>query len=185
MLRDILPVLAYLRDKRYVHADVKPTNILFNSTTGHFKLHDFSFAGPQGQREKMQGTLEYMSPEIYSRKLYTPAADMWALGCATVAVYSNAHPFRFKKLQNGRDITVYWEKFLGPIPAPLLMTLEHANMNNPEAHRSVLHARPLIDQVLHKDQLLLDLVKRMLKYNRDERLTPQQALQHPFLNDVI
>jgi len=83
--------LEYLHDQGVIYGDLKPENILLNSE-GHVKLADFGSArldkAPPGfpagdalQDERMEGTAEYISPEVAAGGRSTYFSDAWALGC--------------------------------------------------------------------------------------------------------
>ena len=68
----ILKILNNIHDKKIVHCDLKPRNILFNSLTGAVKISDFGMAFRDRERvtdpyqdfeNKQIGTLSYISPE--------------------------------------------------------------------------------------------------------------------------
>ena len=68
-----------------VHRDLKPENILLASKDASAEplIADFGLAKIIGRPEvhaSLVGTPGYLAPEIVTRRLYTPACDVWALG---------------------------------------------------------------------------------------------------------
>mmetsp|Transcript_29516 Transcript_29516/g.87589 ORF Transcript_29516/g.87589 Transcript_29516/m.87589 type:complete len:421 (-) Transcript_29516:236-1498(-) len=87
VVKQVLQALEYVHDRGYVHRDVKPENIMYESDSrDKVKLIDFGLCCKwwEGQVPMARhcGTEGYMAPEV-ARGCYTSKADMWSLG-ATV-----------------------------------------------------------------------------------------------------
>ena len=60
---EVADALAHMNDRGYVHADMKPTNVLINGE-GQVKVIDLGQAHPIGKaKERIQGTPGFMAPE--------------------------------------------------------------------------------------------------------------------------
>ncbi len=93
--RDIAGALAQARQRRIVHGDVKPANILLN-TEGHAKLTDFGIARKRsGQSAVMLNAGSYcaLSPEQYRGEPLDGRSDLFAIGCLLYRMLSGRHPF--------------------------------------------------------------------------------------------
>lgn len=63
IFRQVADALAHMNDKGYVHADMKPTNVLVTDD-GSVKVIDLGQAHPIGKaKERIQGTVGFMAPE--------------------------------------------------------------------------------------------------------------------------
>ena len=112
-----------------VHRDVKPANMLLDTTAGggrqdHVYLSDFGLGkqtleelGQSGLTAQGQflGTLDYMAPEQVEGGRVDGRADLYALACAAFELLSGAPPFRREA-----GMAVVWAK-LSESP-PLLST---------------------------------------------------------------
>jgi serine/threonine-protein kinase len=72
--------LSHMHGRGYVHADMKPSNILVNDD-GTVKIIDLGQACKIGTvKERIQGTPGYMAPEQAHRQAITPKTDIYNFG---------------------------------------------------------------------------------------------------------
>ncbi|MFJ3266059.1 protein kinase domain-containing protein [Serratia liquefaciens] len=86
--RMIMNGLMYLHDKKYLHRDIKPFNVL-RFSDGVYKISDFGLvknADKEGESEILtkvaaaMGTAKYMAPEVQAAGIYSRQTDIYALG---------------------------------------------------------------------------------------------------------
>lgn len=78
---DVCHALSYIHSNEYIHADLKPDNIIV-TPTGKVKMIDFGFAAPVGTKMKgVKGTTGYLAPEQAGGRLQ-PATDVYNVGGA-------------------------------------------------------------------------------------------------------
>ncbi|MCX4539590.1 serine/threonine-protein kinase [Streptomyces sp. NBC_01565] len=100
LIAGICEGLAHLHRVGWVHADLKPENVLIGAD-GSVKLSDFGLAteltGTHGHAAPM-GTLDYLPPERWKAPLgelgveVRPSADIWALGIVIHEVFASGAP---------------------------------------------------------------------------------------------
>ncbi|GAA5997736.1 hypothetical protein JCM5350_000713 [Sporobolomyces pararoseus] len=98
----ILEGLAYLHEQGVVHCDLKAANIL-STKTGNTKLSDFGVSlnlhaikntqGFGGGAKDVQGTPNWMAPEVIEMRGALPASDIWSLGCTVVELIDGRPPY--------------------------------------------------------------------------------------------
>lgn len=182
MARQLVDALGYLHDNKITHRDVKPDNILIQSTAPLVvKLTDFGLSKmidtEQTFLKTFCGTLLYCAPEVYSeystydeqghrvrqrdrrsvnRERYDHAVDIWSLGGVLFYALSASPPFPVK---NGISYT----------------ELLHHIMT-----RS-LDVRPLIQEKVTDEGI--DFLRRMIDRRPETRATIAELKAHPWLND--
>ena len=102
-MRQIMAGLAYLHSKHVAHMDIKPDNILLDSSHTCY-LSDFGtselFAQKDDAVHVFRGTPSFAAPEALASAHYDPfRADMWALGVTFYAMLYGHLPFRGQTLQ--------------------------------------------------------------------------------------
>ncbi|KAK8138638.1 Serine/threonine-protein kinase RAD53 [Apiospora sp. TS-2023a] len=183
--RQLVDAVGYLHDNKITHRDVKPDNILVESTTPELivKLTDFGLSKmidtEQTFLKTFCGTLLYCAPEVYSeystydehgrrvrrqdrkpvnRERYDHAVDIWSLGGVLFYAITGSPPFPVK---NGISYT----------------ELLHHIMTRP------LDTRPLIAQNVSAEGI--DFLQRMIDRRPETRATIQELKAHPWLNEYI
>ena len=94
---DIASALEHAHGWKIVHRDVKPANILIESSTGIAKLADFGIVkapwAAMTQEGDTLGSPGYMSPEQIDGAELDERADIFCLGVVLYQMISGKHPF--------------------------------------------------------------------------------------------
>ena len=79
---ELFSAISYLHDKKMLHLDLKPSNILITNKGHHVKLIDLGFGWSESYLHDLGFTREYCAPEQQAAKteLFGPATDIYALG---------------------------------------------------------------------------------------------------------
>jgi len=92
----ILAAVEYLHSRNIVHLDIKPENILCeNRNDFTLKLVDFGLARRlEGENIcVMQGTPDFVSPEVVNYSPISTGSDMWSVGVVTYVLLTGLSPF--------------------------------------------------------------------------------------------
>jgi serine/threonine-protein kinase len=98
VLREAAWALAHAHAHGLVHRDVKPDNILLESTSGRVLVADFGIAAAAGDAggDGVSGTPEFMSPEQALGKEVDARSDLYGLGVTAFYMLSGRLPFEGK-----------------------------------------------------------------------------------------
>eukprot|EP01062_Namystynia_karyoxenos_P056492 TRINITY_DN47462_c0_g1_i1.p1 TRINITY_DN47462_c0_g1~~TRINITY_DN47462_c0_g1_i1.p1 ORF type:complete len:342 (+),score=134.50 TRINITY_DN47462_c0_g1_i1:82-1107(+) len=159
MVRMIVEAVEYIHSQGVVHRDLKPENLLFaESSTLQLKLADFGLAQIYQEDMLFQtacGSPHYVAPEILKGKGYTFSVDMWSVGCVTYVMLCGFCPF------------------VAETDAGLFQRICDGRYTFPS---------PFWDGVSEDAK---DFIRKCLIVNPDERITPAEGLEHPFLRRPV
>ncbi|XP_037548895.1 mitogen-activated protein kinase 15 [Nematolebias whitei] len=188
VMYQLFKAIKYLHSGNVIHRDQKPSNVLLDSDC-IVKLCDFGLARSLNQIQEDSvnpalteyvATRWYRAPEILlGSTRYTKGVDMWSLGCILGEMLLG------KALFPGLSTINQIEKIMSAIPHP---SPEDILAIRSEYGSSVIQRMLLKPQVPLEDLFqpsvppdALDLLKGLLVFNPDKRLTAEQALQHPYV----
>ncbi|XP_032758301.1 myosin light chain kinase 2, skeletal/cardiac muscle isoform X2 [Rattus rattus] len=157
-VRQICDGILFMHKMRVLHLDLKPENILCVNTTGHLvKIIDFGLARRYNPNEKLKvnfGTPEFLSPEVVNYDQISDKTDMWSLGVITYMLLSGLSPFL------GDDDT--------------------------ETLNNVLSANWYFDEETFEavSDEAKDFVSNLITKDQSARMSAEQCLAHPWLNNL-
>jgi hypothetical protein len=157
IVHQILTAVACLHRRGIVHRDVKPENILFESTRPNspIKIVDFGLAakhysGLEPPMNQVVGTPYYIAPEVLKRK-YDASCDLWSVGVIAYILMCGYPPF------NGAD--------------------------NREVYNAVRKGRyrfPSHDWS-RTSRESRDFIRKLLQKDPRKRMMAEEALRHPWI----
>ncbi|PFH61381.1 hypothetical protein XA68_17493 [Ophiocordyceps unilateralis] len=173
ILNNIAGALNYIHNRRLVHNDIKPANILYSPERGavlcDFGLLNSVSNSPNG------GTPFYVPPEYIGSKLRGPPSDVWALGVTMLYVLRRI-PLPDSRAGRNNPKRLYW--LIGGVHNPSLAYKQYGNGQTAAAQMrawlaDVYDAREKLDT---RDRLQR-IVKEMLVPNPNHRITMAMVLQ--------
>lgn len=187
-LFQLLRGLSYIHSRRILHRDLKPQNLLI-SYLGELKLADFGLARaksvPSQTFSSEVVTLWYRPPDVLLGSTdYSTALDMWGAGCIFIEMLQGAPAFPgvadvFEQLQK------IWNVLGVPSEETWPGVSELPNYKpewflpcQPQLFRNVWKR---LSQLPYKTE---DLVQLMLRPIPRDRLSAQDALQHPYFSTL-
>lgn len=106
---DVGKAIKHMHERSIVHGDIKSSNILLVRTAHKHrmvKLTDFGLARVDiaQQAGHVQGTPEYMAPELIRRRAASPLTDIYALGILFFEVLVGKPPFTGTSMGTTEDV---------------------------------------------------------------------------------
>lgn len=182
-LKQLLAGIFYCHTHRTLHRDLKPQNLLID-VKGNIKLADFglarAFGVPLRSFTHEVVTLWYRAPEILlGTRVYTTALDIWSLGCIFAEMVSRKplfpgdseidQIFRIFRTLGTPDEKVWPGVSQLPDYKPLFPRWD------PQEMKQIIPNLGIAGE---------DLLKKMLTYDPNRRITAKDALYHKFLEDA-
>lgn len=192
LAQDIISTLAFLHTElRMIHTDLKPENILLESPDNEeglgssFTIADFgsaSFYRPERPDSDLISTRPYRAPEVVLGMPWTPKADVWSLACILFEVYYGGRLF---EVHDDHEHLNKFEQRLGKIPAAFARPSklfrrffdDAGNINR----RPTTPVSRTIGEILRGEAEFMDLIRQMLMFDPNQRISCEAALNHPFM----
>ena len=178
-LKQILLGLQQIHSCGIIHRDIKPENILINFKTLDLKIADF---GSAKSRQNNQLLTEYIATRWYrppecllTHGNYTEALDIWAAGCVFYEMLTKNPLFPGR---NSFEQIHLINNILGNPSKSDLNKIRAAN-NILKQIKFTRNQPKGIESLLPKySPLIWDILKKMLAYCPQDRITAREALDH-------
>eukprot|EP00792_Barthelona_sp_PAP020_P001137 TRINITY_DN1183_c0_g1_i2.p1 TRINITY_DN1183_c0_g1~~TRINITY_DN1183_c0_g1_i2.p1 ORF type:complete len:231 (+),score=55.16 TRINITY_DN1183_c0_g1_i2:337-1029(+) len=198
LMYQLLAGVAYLHSEKIMHRDLKPPNVMLNEEKDEndesivrysLRIGDFGLARtmslPNNGLTEDVVTRWYKAPELLlGSTVYTYSIDVWACGCIFYEMLTGTplFPGDNNEEQFGRIVSLLGEIDIEEWP-DLQNDAKYPN-------RNLLASVPVIRNAYVSDEInrlsddAKDLLECMLKYNPDHRITAEDALNHPYFDEV-
>ncbi|XP_047340114.1 mitogen-activated protein kinase 9-like [Impatiens glandulifera] len=188
-LYQLLRGLKYIHTANVYHRDLKPKNILANADC-KLKICDFGLARVAFNEAPTTvfwtdyvATRWYRAPELCGSffSKYTPAIDIWSMGCIFAEMLSGKPLFPGKNVVHQLDLMT---DLLGTPPAESI-----ARIRNDKARRYLSNMRkkqpvPFSQKFPRADPLVLRLLERLLAFDPKDRPSAEEALADPYFQGL-
>jgi serine/threonine-protein kinase PRP4 len=202
--------LSLLKKCNVLHADLKPDNMLVNESRNLLKICDLGSAGDASENDITPYLVSrfYRAPEIILGMPYDFGIDTWSVGCTLFELYTGKilftgrnnnqmlrsimecrGKFSLKMLRKAEYAGLHFDDKL------MFKSMEQDKVTGKDVVRMVNFLKPtrdlksrlmgaargLGDADLKELQSFVDLLDRCLTLNPEKRITPSEALKHPFI----
>lgn len=188
-LYQLLRALKYIHTANVYHRDLKPKNILANANC-KLKICDFGLARVAFTDTPTTifwtdyvATRWYRAPELCGSffSKYTPAIDIWSIGCIFAEVLTG------KPLFPGKNVVHQLDLMTDLLGTPSLDTI--SRVRNDKARRYLTSMRkkqpvPFEQKFPTADPLALRLLERLLAFDPKDRPTAEEALSDPYFRGL-
>ncbi|XP_065852333.1 mitogen-activated protein kinase 20 isoform X2 [Euphorbia lathyris] len=188
-LYQLLRALKYIHTANVYHRDLKPKNILANANC-KLKICDFGLARVAFNDTPSTifwtdyvATRWYRAPELCGSffSKYTPAIDIWSIGCIFAEVLTG------KPLFPGKNVVHQLDLMTDLLGTPSLDTI--SRVRNEKARRylnSMRKKQPVsfAQKFPNADPSALRLLERLLAFDPKDRPTAEQALADPYFKGL-
>ncbi|KAG8506153.1 Cyclin-dependent-like kinase 5 [Galemys pyrenaicus] len=188
-LFQLLKGLGFCHSRNVLHRDLKPQNLLINRN-GELKLADFGLARAFGIPVRCYSaevvTLWYRPPDVlFGAKLYSTSIDMWSAGCIFAELANAGRP-----LFPGNDVDDqlkrifrYPSSFPCPGSEPTGRVRDGGSLGCCRPYPMYPATTSLVNVVPKLNATGRDLLQNLLKCNPVQRISAEEALQHPYFSD--
>lgn len=137
VIKQLLEALIFLHQKKLIHRDIKPQNIMYDKEKNYVRLVDFGVSkiagGTYTYTSNAMGTAPYMAPENFDVDIemeetcdkppiqISSKSDVWSVGCVISELFSGSIPWGLTNNIAVENKLINKNKF----PVPKNITNEH------------------------------------------------------------
>ena len=181
-----LRALKALHSANVLHRDLKPSNLLLNSNCD-LKICDFGLARSVASHEDNFGfmteyvaTRWYRAPEIMlTFQEYTTAIDVWSVGCILAEMLSG------RPLFPGTDYHNQLSLIIDVLGTPKMDDFSSIKSRRAREYIKMIpfkRKRAFSELFPDASPDATDLLEKLLTFNPRNRITVEEALEHPYVS---
>ena len=183
IIYQLLCALKFMHTGQLLHRDMKPSNLLLNSEC-LMKVADFGLARSMERQADANmtdyvATRWYRAPEILlGSPHYTYGVDMWSIGCILGELIGGKPMFPGTSTLNQLERII---EVTGQPSAPDIAATKSQYAATMMESLPKSRARRLEDLYPTAPEHSIDLMRRLLQFNPERRITAEEALLHPYV----
>jgi len=189
---ELCKALDFCHSRGIMHRDVKPHNVMIDHENRQLRLIDWGLAEfyhPKKEYNVRVASRYFKGPELLvNMRDYDYSLDMWSLGCMFAGMIFIIHPFfhgrdnddqlvKIAKVLGTEELTAYLDKF------QLVLDAQFDDILGTYPRRSWESFVTPTNKHLVSDEAI-DLLGKLLVFDHQKRLTPQEAMAHPYFEPI-
>ncbi|XP_023764562.1 serine/threonine-protein kinase AFC3 isoform X3 [Lactuca sativa] len=192
----------YLKLPGYKRTSQGETHFRCLPKSSEIKLIDFGSTAYDNQKHSsIVSTRHYRAPEVILGIGWSYPCDMWSIGCILVELFTGEALFQ---THENLEHLAMMERVLGPLPEHMVQRanqgaekyFRRSRLKWPEGavSRESIRAVRKLDRLKNMisgcvsygglRSCIVDLLYGLLKFDPEERLTAEEALDHPFFRNT-
>ena len=186
----LMKALNYAHSRGIMHRDIKPQNIMYDRKNNILKLIDWGLADfyhPKTKYNIHVASVHFKAIELLvDYQYYDYSVDIWSFGVTMAGIIFNKTPFfkgtndydmvsKIVSVLGSDSFYKYIYKYDIELPQDLKIPESY-----PKKWTSFVNKK---NEKLATSEAI-DLISRCLRYDHIERITAEEALQHPYFDEV-
>jgi len=187
IIYQIIRALFFMHSGNIIHRDLKPSNILINEDCT-IKLCDFGLSRSLSDKKDRMNLTEYVvtryyrAPEVMlCSHQYSKSVDIWSAGCTFAELLNRKYLFPGDNYLTQIKLIL---ECLGTQSDEDLHFVTNGHAKNYVMSFKKIPKKPMNKVVKYGNPEAIDLLERMLVFNPNKRLSIEEALNHPYIQNI-